>query len=49
MSADYRASATINLLHDRKNIAAGRKLECPLHVPWGKQGAVGTCFDLLAL
>lgn len=47
--ADYRASATIDLVHDREDIAAGRKLTCPLHVLWGEHGAVGKCFDVLAL
>ena len=47
--ADYRASATIDLLHDREDIAAGRKLVCPLRVLWGEHGAVGKCFDVLAL
>lgn len=47
--ADYRASATIDLVHDREDIAAGHKLTCPLRVLWGEHGAVGHCFDVLAL
>ena len=47
--ADYRASATIDLEHDRADIAAGRKLELPLRVLWGEHGAVGQSFDVLAL
>ena len=47
--ADYRASATIDLDHDRTDIAAGRKLRQPLRVLWGEHGAVGTSFDLLTL
>lgn len=46
---DYRASATIDLEHDRADLAAGRKLAQPLRVLWGQHGAVGQCFDVLAL
>jgi len=47
--ADYRASAGIDLEHDRADIAGGRLLEMPLHVLWGEHGAVGRCFDVLPL
>jgi haloacetate dehalogenase len=47
--ADYRASAGIDLDHDREDIAAGRKLLQPLLVLWGAHGVVGQCFDVLAL
>ncbi|MBT2322570.1 alpha/beta hydrolase [Variovorax paradoxus] len=46
---DYRASATIDLEHDRADIAAGLKLTQPLRVLWGEHGAVGRCFDVLSL
>jgi haloacetate dehalogenase len=46
---DYRASAGIDLEHDRADIAAGRKLGQPLRVLWGEHGAVGRNFDVLAL
>ncbi|VTU34108.1 Fluoroacetate dehalogenase [Variovorax sp. PBL-H6] len=46
---DYRASATIDLEHDRADIAAGLKLAQPLRVLWGEHGAVGRCFDVLRL
>ncbi len=46
---DYRASATIDLAHDRADAEAGRKLTQPLRVLWGEHGAVGQCFDVLAL
>jgi haloacetate dehalogenase len=46
---DYRASSTIDLAHDRADVAAGRTLPQPLHVLWGEHGAVGQCFDVLAL
>jgi haloacetate dehalogenase len=47
--SDYRASAGIDLEHDRADIAARRKLAQPLRVLWGEHGAVGRCFDVLAL
>jgi len=46
---DYRASATIDLVHDRADVASGKKLVQPLKVLWGEHGAVGQCFDVLAL
>lgn len=46
---DYRASSTIDLAHDRVDMAAGNKLTQPLKVLWGEHGAVGQCFDVLAL
>lgn len=46
---DYRASATIDLVHDRADIAAGLRLGQPLRVLWGEHGAVGKAFDVLAL
>jgi haloacetate dehalogenase len=46
---DYRASATIDLEHDRADRAAGRRIEMPLRVLWGAQGVVGRCFDPMAL
>lgn len=46
---DYRASATIDLEHDRADLAAGLKLRQPLRVLWGEKGTVGQCFDVMAL
>jgi haloacetate dehalogenase len=46
---DYRASAGIDLVHDREDRSAGRKLEQALHVLWGEHGAVGRCFDVPGL
>ena len=46
---DYRASATADLLHDRADVAAAKRLTQPLHVLWGEHGAVGQCFDVLRL
>lgn len=45
---DYRASATIDLDHDRADRAAGRKVTQPLQVLWGDNGIIGKCFDPLA-
>ncbi|PZP32394.1 MAG: alpha/beta hydrolase [Roseateles depolymerans] len=47
--ADYRASAGLDLVHDRADRAAGRRLSQPLRVLWGARGVVGRCFDPLAL
>jgi haloacetate dehalogenase len=41
---DYRASASIDLEHDRADIAAGRRLTMPLLVLWGAQGVIERCF-----
>jgi haloacetate dehalogenase len=46
---DYRASAGIDLVHDRTDVEAGRKLAQPVRVLWGEQGVVGACFDVLGL
>ena len=45
---DYRASAGIDLDHDRESIAQGQKITCPLLVLWGANGVVQRCFDPLA-
>jgi len=45
---DYRASAGIDLKHDREDRDAGRLLRMPLLVLWGEQGVVHRCFDPLA-
>lgn len=47
--ADYRAAAGIDLVHDEADAAAGRRLSQPLRVLWAGHGAVGRCFDVLAL
>lgn len=46
---DYRASATIDLEHDRADRAAGRRVTSPLRVLWGAHGVVERCFDVMAL
>jgi haloacetate dehalogenase len=46
---DYRASATIDLEHDRASRAAGEKIGCDLLVLWGTRGVVGRLYEPLAL
>ena len=45
---DYRASAGIDLEHDREDRAAGRYIESPLLVLWGANGVIQRCFEPLA-
>ena len=47
MCEDYRAAATIDLLHDRADRAANKLLEMPLRVLWGEHGLVNKCFKPL--
>ena len=42
---DYRAAATIDLVHDQKDKA---KIRMPLLALWGKQGVIAALFDCLA-
>jgi haloacetate dehalogenase len=46
---DYRASAAIDLEHDRADRAAGRRIACPTRVLWGAHGVIARCFDPMAL
>lgn len=46
---DYRASATVDLEHDRADVTAGRSLTQPVRVLWGEHGTVARCFDVLTL
>ena len=47
MCEDYRAAATIDLVHDRADRAANKQLEMPLRVLWGEHGLVNKCFKPL--
>jgi haloacetate dehalogenase len=49
MCEDYRASASIDLAHDRASRAAGDKIACDLLVLWGDRGVVQALFDPLPL
>ena len=46
---DYRASAGIDLEHDRASRAAGQRIACDTLVLWGERGVVQALFDPLAL
>jgi haloacetate dehalogenase len=43
---DYRAAATIDLVHDKKD--RGKKITMPLLALWGRQGVIAALFDCLA-
>jgi len=45
--ADYRAGASIDLVHDEESFAAGQKVECPVLVLWGTQAFVGRGYEPL--
>jgi haloacetate dehalogenase len=44
MCEDYRAAATIDLVHDRADREVNKQLEMPLRVLWGEHGLVNKCF-----
>jgi haloacetate dehalogenase len=44
MCEDYRAAASVDLVHDRADRDAGRMLELPLLILWGEKGVVHRCF-----
>lgn len=44
---DYRAAATIDLVHDEADL--GTQVQCPLLVLWGTQGFVHRTYDVLAV
>ena len=46
---DYRASAGIDLVHDRASRAAGARIGCDTLVLWGERGVVHQLFEPLAL
>jgi haloacetate dehalogenase len=46
---DYRASASIDLVHDEADWAAGRKIECPLLTLWGGRGVMERIYDVEAV
>jgi haloacetate dehalogenase len=43
---DYRAAATIDLVHDTKDLK--KKLQMPVLALWGRQGVIAALFDCLA-
>ncbi|WP_372996466.1 alpha/beta fold hydrolase [Marinobacter sp.] len=46
---DYRAAAGIDLIHDRQDRDAGRKVCCPLQVLWGEKGFVNRTYDVMSV
>ena len=46
---DYRASAGIDLEHDRESRRCGEQVACDLLVLWGQRGVIQALFDPLAL
>ena len=44
MCEDYRAAATIDLVHDRADRAEDKKLLMPVRVLWGEHGLINKCF-----
>lgn len=45
--ADYRAAASIDLIHDRTDRAAGRRVTSPLLAFWGEDSYVGRNFEVV--
>ena len=43
---DYRAAATIDLVHDRKDLK--KKIRMPVLALWGRQGVIAALFDCFA-
>jgi haloacetate dehalogenase len=46
---DYRAAASIDLVHDEKDWNEARKVECPLLALWGGRGVVEKNYDVEAV
>lgn len=44
---DYRAGASIDLVHDDADMAAGNKVTCPMLALWSTKGYVGRTQDVL--
>lgn len=47
MCEDYRASASIDLEHDKADL--DKKIACPLMTLWGLKGPMGRIYDVLAI
>ncbi len=47
MCEDYRASAGVDMQFDEADL--GKKIACPLHVLWAKDGAMGRMYDVLGI
>jgi len=44
---DYRAAASIDLVHDQEDRDAGHKIQCPLQILWGAKGLMGKAYDVV--
>lgn len=49
MCEDYRASARMDMEIDKADLAAGRKITCPLNVLWGLNAPMGRQYDVLGI
>jgi haloacetate dehalogenase len=47
MCEDYRAAASIDLVHDKADLS--KKIACPLLVLWAKPGAMDNLYDVLSI
>ncbi len=47
MCEDYRASAGVDMQYDEADL--NKKIACPLHVLWAKEGAMGRMYDVLGI
>lgn len=47
MCEDYRAGATCDDKADGADLAAGRRIQCPLHVLWAGRDPLGRWFDVI--
>jgi haloacetate dehalogenase len=47
MCEDYRAGASIDLLHDKADLE--KKVQCPLLALWGSKAPMGRLYDILAI
>jgi haloacetate dehalogenase len=47
MCEDYRAAASIDLVHDAADL--DKKVRCPLNVLWAENGAMDRLYDVLAI
>ena len=45
---DYRASATIDIIHDQMDLDQGNKIKCPVLCLWGTNGFVGNKYDVVS-
>ena len=46
---EYRAGATIDLVHDEEAWGTGQRVTCPALVLWGAEGLVGRRYDVLGV